>query len=304
MKLGFVSAILAEQSFEEVIDFASQNGFACVELMCWPMGKAERRYAGVTHIDVNAVDGTLAESIKKYAEEKEVELSVLGYYPNPLDPDGEKRAFYAGHIKKTIEAAAALDIGIVSTFIGRDKSKNVKDNLDMFKEVWLPIVKHAEKHGVKIAIENCPMFFTTDEWPGGVNIATTPAIWRQMFEMIPSDCFGLSYDPSHFVWQQMDCIKPIYEFKDKIFYVHLKDAKVHVDKLNEVGIMATPLEFHSPKLPGLGDVNWSRFISALNDIRYTSSICIEVEDKAFEDTLENRQKALLISKRYLSQYVS
>ena len=303
MKLGFVSAILAELKFEEVIDFASQNGFACAELMCWPVGKAERRYAGVTHIDVTDPDSNLAAHIKDYAKNKGVVIPVLGYYPNALDPDAEKRAFYAGHIKKAIKAAATLGIGVVSTFIGRDKSKSVKDNLEVFKEVWRPIIKYAEENGVKIAIENCPMFFTADEWPGGVNLATTPAIWRQMFEIIQSDNFGLTYDPSHLLWQQIDYIKPIYEFKDKIFHVHVKDAKVYTDKLNDVGIMATPLEFHSPKLPGLGDVNWGKFISALTDIRYDSSVCIEAEDKAFEDSLENKKKALLISKKYISQYL-
>lgn len=303
MKLGFVSAILEELNFEKVVDFAAVNNFSCIEMACWPEGKAERRYAGVTHINVDELDDSKVSYIKNYVREKGVEIASLGYYPNPLDGDAEKREFYIEHIKKVIKAANKLGISNINTFIGRDYTKNVQENLKMFKEIWPPIVKFAEEYNVKIGIENCPMLFTNDEWPGGKNLATTPAIWRIMFEDIPSENFGLNYDPSHFIWQQIDYIKPIYEFKDKIFHVHIKDGKVYKDKLDEVGIMATPLEFFEPKLPGLGDVNWGKFISALTDIRYKGWICIEVEDRAFEDTIEDKKKSLILSKKYIDQFI-
>jgi sugar phosphate isomerase/epimerase len=243
MKLGFVSAILAELGYEEVMDYAAENGFSCVELMCWPVGRAERRYAGVTHIDVAALDEQKAAQIGDYAKRKGVAISGLGYYPNPLDPDIEKRKVYVDHIHKLIKAAGLLGVNTVNTFIGKDKNKTVADNLKMFKEVWTPLIKYAEDNQVRIGIENCPMYFTQDEWPGGCNLATTPAIWRKMFAEIPSPNFGLNYDPSHFVWQQMDYIRPLYEFKDKIFHVHFKDIKVYKEKLDQVGTMATPLEY-------------------------------------------------------------
>lgn len=303
MKIGFVSAILGDLSFEEVITCAKEKGFSCVEIMCWPVGKAERRYAGVTHIDVSGMDEEKAERINEFVKAQGVEISALGYYPNPLDPDNEKSKFYIAHIRKIIKAANLLKVGTVTTFIGKDKNKTVEENLKMFKEVWTPIISYAEEKNVKIAIENCPMYFTKDEWPGGCNLATTPAIWRKMFEEIPSPNFGLNYDPSHFVWQQMDYIKPIYEFKDRIFHVHFKDIKVYKDKLDQVGIMATPLEYISPKLPGLGDVDWGKFVSALTDIKYKGPACIEVEDKAFEDSLESRMKSILLSRNYMLQFV-
>lgn len=303
MKLGFASAILADLGFEEVIGFASENGFACVEIMCWPLGKAERRYAGVTHIDVAEMDEDKIESIHKYLKEKGVEISALGYYPNPLDPDAEKREFYVEHIKKVIKAANRLGLKNMNTFIGKDKTRTVEENLKMFKTVWVPIVKYAEENNVKIGIENCPMFFSKDEWPGGVNLASTPAIWRKMFEEIPSENFGLNYDPSHLLWQQIDYIKPVYEFKDRIFHVHIKDAKVYRDKLDQCGVMSMPLDFHAPKLPGLGDINWGKFISALTDIRYKGYTVIEVEDRAFEDTLEDRKRSIILSKQYMSQFI-
>jgi len=304
IKLGFVSAILADQTFEEVISFAAQTGYSCVEIMCWPVGKAERRYAGVTHIDVANLSKKGIDEIHGLLEQKGVTISGLGYYPNPLEADKKNADRYVAHIKKVIDAAGRLGLKNVNTFIGRDHLSSVEDNFKRFKKVWLPIVKYAEKRGVKIGIENCPMFFTNDEWPGGKNLASSPAIWRRMFEEIPSDNFGLNYDPSHLVWQFMDYIKPIYEFKERIFHVHIKDAKLMREKLNDVGILATPLSFHNPKLPGLGDVDWGKFFSALTDIGYDGAACVEVEDRSYEGSLQMRKRSLIQSREYLKQFLA
>jgi len=301
--LGFVSAILPEESFESVIDFAADQGYRYVEIMCWPVGKAERRYAGVTHIDVANLDESQISHIQQYQEQKGVKISGLGYYPNPMDADVEKSQFYLNHIKKIILAAHRLGIPVVNTFIGREQAKTVEENLEKFSRIWPPIVAYAEEHGIKIGIENCPMYFTQDEWPEGKNLAFSPKIWRKMFEIIPSSNFGLNYDPSHLRWMQMDYIKPIYEFKERLVHVHVKDAKVYPEKLDEVSMLAHPLEFHSPKLPGLGDIDWGEFFSALNDIRYDGPACVEVEDKAFEHSLESRKTALIQCKEYLRQFV-
>lgn len=303
MKLGFVSAILPELSLEELVDYASECGYKCIEICCWPAGKAERRYAGVTHIDVGSLDELKAASINRYFKSKGIEISGLGYYPNPLDPDDEKSRFYVSHIMKVIDASALLGVNRINTFIGRNKDKSVDENFELFKIVWKPLIRYAESKKVRICIENCPMIFTSDEWPGGNNLATTPVIWRKMFNEIPSEYFGLNFDPSHLLWMQMDYLKPLYEFREKLFHIHLKDARVYRDKLNEVGIMAAPLEFHSPKIPGLGDIDWGKFISTLNDIRYKGPVCVEVEDKAFEGSLDDRKYSLVLSKRYLDRYL-
>ena len=303
MKLGFVSAILDTYSFEEMIDTASKMGFECVEVACWPQGKAERRYAGVSHINVDDTSAEYVSYIKNYAAEKGVEISSLAFYPNTMDADLEKRQASIDHLMKVINMSALLGVNMVTTFIGRMQDKTVEENIEEFKKVWPAIIKFAEEKGVKVAIENCPMLFTNDQWPGGQNLATTPAIWRELFSIIPSDNFGLNYDPSHFVWQMIDYIKPIYEFKDKIFHVHYKDIKIYRDRLNDYGVMATPLKWMSPKLPGLGDVDWGKYVSALTDIGYVGCTCIEVEDKAFEGTKERVEASLILSKRYMEQFV-
>lgn len=303
MNLGFVSSILDGWSFEEVIDIAAKYGYECVEMACWPVGKSERRYAGVSHIDISNLDDEKISYIKQYCADKGVKISSLAYYPNCLDSDLNKRNAAIEHLKKLINASARLGINMVTTFIGRDQFKTVEENLELVKEIWPPIVQLAEEKGVKIAIENCPMLFGPDQWPGGQNIATTPAIWRKIFEIIPSKNLGLNYDPSHFVWQMMDYIEPLYEFKDRIYHVHFKDIKLYPEKLNQVGITAYPLEFMNPKLPGLGDVNWGRFVSALTDIGFDGYACIEVEDRAFESSRERVLDSLELSARYMRQFV-
>jgi len=303
MKLGFVSAILPDLSLEEVIAFAARERFECVELMCWPKGKAERRYAGITHVDVAALDKGAARRVADFVRTAGIAISGLGYYPNPLAPDEAEARVYVEHIKKVIRAAATLGVNQMNTFVGRDWTKTVDANWPRFLKVWRPLVAFAEDQGVRIGIENCPMLFTNDEWPGGKNLATTPAIWRRMFEAIPSPNFGLNFDPSHLVWQQIDYVKPLREFAARLFHVHAKDVRIDKDRLDEVGILATPLQYHCPKLPGLGEVDWGRLLSVLGDVGYRGPVCIEVEDRAYEATLETRKAALRQSATYLRQFM-
>ena len=303
MKLGLVSAILGDETFEHMIDIIGEMGFSCVEAACWPSGKAERRYAGVTHIDVWNLDEKKKEYILRYCEERGVKLSALAFYPNTMDSDFERKAANIEHLKKVIQASRLLEVGMVTTFIGRDQTKTVEENLELFAETWGDILACAEENKVKIAIENCPMLFGREQWPGGQNLAVSPDIWRRMFEIFPSEYFGLNYDPSHFVWQQMDYIKPVYEFRDKIFHVHFKDIKVYQSKLDDVGTLAYPLEYMAPKLPGLGDVKWDRVVSALTDIGYDGYACIEEEDRSFEGNTEDVRRSLMLSKKYMEQFV-
>ena len=303
MKLGIVSAIYDGFTFEEAVENAVKNDCECMEVACWPQGKAERRYAGVSHIDVDNTSPEYIAYIKDFCTKKGIEISSLAFYPNTMDGNLEKGNAAIVHLKKVINMSALLGVNMVTTFIGRDQTKTVEENLKLFKEIWPPIIKLAEEKGVKVAIENCPMLFGADQWPGGQNLFTTPALWRKMFELLPSDNFGINYDPSHFIWQQIDYIKPLYEFKDKIFHIHFKDIKLYPDKLNEVGIMGYPLDYMSPKLPGLGDVDWGKYVSALTDIGFVGFACIEVEDKAFESSKERVMESVELSCRYMRQFV-
>ncbi len=301
MQLGFVTAILPELSLEDVLSFAATEGFRCVEVMCWPVGKAERRYAGVTHLDVTSFGERELARTQELIAKSGVQISSLGYYPNPLCADPTERATYAEHLRLVIEASARLGIGVMTTFIGRDHVKSFEENWKLFESVWKPLISFADDHDVKVGIENCPMLFSDDEWPGGKNLAISPQIWRRMFDSIPSRNFGLNFDPSHLVWQKIDYVRALYEFKDRIVHVHAKDDKTLADRLYDRGILG--LGWHIPKLPGFGDVQWNQFFSALTDIEYHGPVCVEVEDRAYEYSLEGRQKALRQSYQFLKQFV-
>jgi len=303
MKLGLVSAILHELSLEEVLAFAAAEKFSCVEVMCWPVGKADRRFAGVTHIDVSDFTTASADMVHAACDRHGVGLSALGYYPNLLDPDPAVASVAMDHLKKVMVAARLLGLDTVNTFVGRDWRMSVDDNWPRFLEVWRPLVRFAEDQGVRIGIENCPMFFTGDEWPGGKNLMTTPARWRRAFADIPSANFGLNFDPSHFALQFIQPASALQEFKDRLFHLHAKDVKIHRDRLDQVGIFAPPLEWHQPRVPGFGEIDWAAFMAAVMETGYDGPICIEVEDDTFGNSLAGRQRALRVARDVLHPFI-
>ena len=301
MELGFVSAILHDLPLEEVLAFASDEGFPYVEIMCWPPGKADRRYAGVTHLDATNFSAETADHVRDLLRIHGVKISGLGYYPNPLDPNPEHRKVVAEHLKKVIRAAPMVGVNIVNTFIGRDPSQCMAASLADAKTVWPAILAEADAAGVKIGIEHCPMLFGDDEWPGGKNLATSPAVWRELFKEFPETTLGLNFDPSHLIWQFIDCGRAIREFGSRIVHVHAKDERIDHERLYDVGILG--LGWHKPKLPGLGDVKWGEFFAALTDSGYSGPVCIEVEDRAYEGSLDDRKRALRQSRKFLEQFL-
>ncbi len=303
IQLGYVSAIVPDSTLEQVFAIAADIGYDCVEVMCWPQGKATRRYSGITHINIAELDDSGIAAIAELSNRYGVSISGLGYYPNALSRDAAEAEQAVEQIKSVITATSMLGLSRMNTFIGRDSTQSIDDNWPRMLETWKPIIRHAEEQGVKIGIENCPMLFTADEWPGGKNLAASPVIWRRMFNDIPSDHFGLNYDPSHLVFQQMDYLKPMREFTEKLFHIHAKDVRVDQHLLDDHGILAHPNEYHTPKLPGMGDIDWGQFFSVLTDTGYEGPVCVEVEDRAFEGSIDDSKNALRQSHTFLRNYV-
>jgi sugar phosphate isomerase/epimerase len=297
MKLGLLTAAFPSLSLDEVAQWAQANGFEALEIACWPAGGGERRrYAGVAHVDVEHLDARrVRDTLRRY----NLEISALAYYPNNLDPDQATREAANTHLKRVIEAAAKLDVGIVGTFVGRDQARNIEESLDDFKQVWPPIVRFAREHDVKVAIENCPMLFSLDEWPGGRNLAYSPAVWRRMFEIVPDDNFGLNLDPSHLVWQFIDYTRVVRDFAPRIFHVHAKDLEIDTEGLYQNGVMSLGMGWQVPRLPGLGEVRWDRFISALYAVGYDWVVSIEHEDRKFEGDLDLVQRGFMVARNTL-----
>ncbi|HEY1419264.1 MAG TPA: sugar phosphate isomerase/epimerase [Candidatus Dormibacteraeota bacterium] len=297
MKLGLLTAAFPDLSLEQVAEWAHDNGFEALEIACWPSsGGARRRYAGVSHIDVESFD---PKQVRNVLRRYNLDISALAYYPNPLDPDLAAQKAADEHLRRVIEAAQRLEVGVVGTFVGRDQHKSVAANLEDFKRVWPPIVRFAHEHHVKIAIENCPMIFSADEWPGGRNLAYSPSLWRRLFEIVPDDNFGLNFDPSHLVWQFIDYTRAVREFGSRIFHVHAKDLEVDRDGLYEEGVMSLGIGWQIPRLPGLGEVRWDRFISALYGAGYDWVVSVEHEDRNFEGSLELVQRGFVIARNVL-----
>ena len=302
MKLGFFTAALPGNSLEQAAQWGAESGFQAIEIACWPHEKAARRYAGVTHVDVSELDKAGAHKVRRLLDGLGLTISSLGYYPNPLHPDPEHRETVIAHLKKVIDAAALLEVPVVGTFIGKDKSKTVPQNLEAYAQVWPPIVAFAKERGVKIAIENCPMIFSYDEWPGGDNLASTPAIWRKMWEIIPEDNFGLNLDPSHLILQMIDYERVVREFASKIFHVHAKDLHIDREGLYQNGALSQGMGWQVPRLPGLGDMDWARFFAALTGIRYDYVVSIEHEDRAFEGEEELVKRGFYLARDVLKPY--
>jgi sugar phosphate isomerase/epimerase len=303
MKLGFFTAALPGNTLEQAAKWGAESGFQAIEIACWPLEKASRRYAGVTHINVTELDKAQAKDIRAMLDGYGLTVSSLGYYPNPLHPEAEHRETVIGHLKKVIEAAEMLEVPVVGTFVGKDKNKTVPQNLEDYAKVWPPIVKFAKEHGVKIAIENCPMIFSYDEWPGGVNLASTPAIWRKMWEIIPDDNFGLNLDPSHLILQMIDYERVVREFAGKIFHVHAKDLHVDWEGVYNHGVLSQGMGWQIPRLPGLGDVDWGKFIAVLTAVHYDYVVSIEHEDRAFEGDEELVKRGFYLSRDVLKPYI-
>jgi len=303
MKLGFLTAALPGSTLEACAQWGAESGFEAIEIACWPYEKAARRYAGVTHIDVINLTKKSAKETLTMLDSYGLSISALAYYPNPLHPDADHREVVINHLKKVIDAAALLEVEVVGTFVGKDKNKTVPQNLDDFTRIWPPIVKYAGERGVKIAIENCPMIFSYDEWPGGNNLASTPAIWRKMWEIIPDENFGLNLDPSHLILQMIDIPRVVHEFGNKIFHVHAKDLHIDRDGLYNNGVFSLGMGWQIPRLPGLGDMDWPKFFAALTAARYDGVVSIEHEDRVFEGDEALVKRGFYLSRDVLKPYI-
>jgi sugar phosphate isomerase/epimerase len=301
VKLGFLTAAFPQLSLDEVAAWAASEGFQTLEVACWPTAGAEqRRYAGVTHIDVDSFDpGEVRDVLDRHG----LEISALAYYPNNLHPDEGHRREVNDHLRKVVDAAQRLEVPTVCTFVGNDKDRPLPENLERFREIWPPLVRHAGELGIRIAIENCPMIFSYDEWPGGNNLAWSPAIWEEMFAAVPDENFGLNLDPSHLVWLMIDYERAVYDFAGRIFHVHAKDLEIRHDGLYRHGTFSAGIGWQVPRLPGLGEVDWGRFVSALYAVGYDSVVSIEHEDQRFEGSEELVKRGFLLAREVLRPYV-
>ena len=311
MKLGVMSAAFPHWSLGELAAWAGNAGFDTLEVCCWPAGEGkDRKYGGVVHLDVESLNNEQIAETRDIVADQGMEISALGYYPNPLHPDPEHRQHVIGHLKKVIAGAQKLGVGVVGTFVGRtwnfeatgrDWQKDIDHNFELFMQVWPDLVKYAADHNVKIAIEHCPMLWA-DTWPGGSNLPHSPALLKRMFEAVPDVNLGLMLDPSHLIWQQIDYIRFVHDFGERIFHVHAKDMAIDEEMFYQDGILGCGFRWQIPRIPGQGLVDWQELIAALYSVGYDDAINIEHEDANWEGDEELVKRGFYLARNALQPY--
>jgi len=266
-------------NLEETVKWASENGFKSLEVNSPPQGKL---------VDPDKILKHGTSEVRDALKNSDVIVSCLTWCPNNMDPNLEVRSRNNEHVKKMIEAAAKLNVPVISTWIGKVPG-TVEDNMKVYAEVWPPIVEHAEKFGVKIAIENCM-----------ANIAYSPYIWEQMFNIIPSKSLGLNFDPSHLVFQFIDYLDALRKFGERIYYTHCKDTEILTWKLSWIGY--TGSGWWRFRVPGLGDIDWKKFINQLQDLKYDYALSIEHEDPLYHG-VDGFKKGLVLGRKHLAQFL-
>jgi sugar phosphate isomerase/epimerase len=307
MKLGFLTACLPQVSLEDICRFASRQGFRTLELAAWPV-KSSRDYQARQIDAANFTKGDAAR-VNEMLEMNGLSISAMAYYDNNLDPSPAKRTFNQNHLKAVIRTAGLLGVPYVGTFVGGRADRTPGENMKEIGRVFRPLVKFASDHGVKIMIENCPM----DNWqrfglPG--NYAYSPELWEALFNEVPSKNFGLNFDPSHLYWLGIDYIRAAKEFAPRIFHAHAKDTELLPDGLYRHGTISrqlNPIAWQSGwwryRLPGLGQIDWKKFISTLQEGGYDYVLSIEHEDPVWEGTEAKVKQGLGLGLKHLSQFV-
>lgn len=296
MKLGFLTALLSSMKLEELLEWAERNNFDCLEIAVWQPGSSQKcKYWGTT-IDVTKLNTRVAKNIKELFSKYNLRISSLAYYDNNLDQDLKRRESVHKHMQKVIDAASLLDVDLVGTFVGRDPTKTINENIEVAGRIFSELVRFAEDRDVKLMIENCPMIGWQVEGLVG-NVAYAPFIWDELFSRIPSENFGLNFDPSHLIWQQIDYCGIISKFANRIFHCHAKDTAILEEKLVKNGIYG--VDWWQPRIPGSGHIDWEKFVNSLRRIGYDGVISIELEDPVWEESEEKVKEGLVKAANYL-----
>ena len=304
MKLGFLTACLPQVGFEDLVRWSSEEGFDTIELAAWPQGTGRENVAG--QIDVARLDDDTTKWAKDVLAEHDIEISAMAYYENNLHPDEGRRAANVNHLRRVIDAASALDVELVGTFVGAQATKP-PEVIKMAGKLFRDLCSYAEDRGVRLMIENCPM----ENWlqwglPG--NFAYSPELWDALFEEAPD--LGLNFDPSHLYWLQIDHNRAARDYAEKIFHAHAKDAEIMPEGKYRYGVLAEQLGGNAwrsgwwrYRMPGAGGIDWGEFIGTLQEIGYDDVLSIEHEDPEYEGSEEKVKEGLRLGREHLADVV-
>jgi sugar phosphate isomerase/epimerase len=305
MKLGLLTACMPERSLEDIAAWAAANGFEALELAAWP-GEGDRPFVA-RHLAAEAFDAAEADRVRRALGDHGLALSALAYYDNNLHPDPAVRGAIHDHLRACIDAAAQLGCPPVGTFIGRDPGRSVAENLREAELVFPALVDYAGERGVKLMVENCVMEgWHPDGYPG--NLAYSPELWEWMFEL----GLYLNFDPSHLLWLGIDPVEALRPYVDRVAHAHAKDAEVFEAQRNRFGFFGrTSTRERDPwdmgwwryRIPGLGDVDFRRYVDALYEGGFDGVLSVEHEDPVWGGSPERVDQGLRIAHAHLRPMV-
>lgn len=264
MLLGYLTKFAAEEAGR-----ARKLGFDCLEV------QSTSWFGNAIYADKKQRQ-QIVDELKSAREREGIRISAVAHYGPALSLQGKE---LAESFKKAIDLAEACGAGVVTTIAAReDVTKSIADCIPGFKKTYSAVATLAEDKGVKIAFENWPAF---GGYPmSGKTLAFTPEAWQLMFDAVPSKALGLEFDPSHLYWQGIDHILALRQFSERVYHVHAKDTEIFYEKRNHVGIYGNG--WWTYRIPGLGEINWTKFIAELYKFDYTGGVCIEHEDGRFD----------------------
>ncbi|HLK60828.1 MAG TPA: sugar phosphate isomerase/epimerase [Chthonomonadaceae bacterium] len=279
MYVGILTGPFSREPLEVVAAFAGEYSFGGLEIVAGP---------GSQHIDTNGFTAERAHAINDLMMRRNLQISSVAAYTNPTDSNPEQRQKNLQTIHNAIDAAVLLGVDVVCTLAGmpvagKDRFKTIEEDC---AQVFPPLLEYAQSKGVKIALEN--WYATNIQHLGH---------WEKLFQAVPHANFGLNFDPSHLVHQDIDYLEAVDKFANRIFHTHGKDTEIKAHVKRIVGNQGHG--WWRYVIPGLGVIHWGEYIAALRRNGYNGVISIEHEDSAVD-----REEGFLIGKKYLEQFIA
>lgn len=271
MQIGFYTSVLSDQPIEEIARWAVGAGFGTLEI----------------DVESHIGEPTHAPAVIDTVRRAGIDVCALTFFGNLLDPDLAARERARMTVRGVVDAAAEAGVGMVVTFPGRDDSATEDDNYRSLADYYNSLADRAAFGNVKILLEN---------WPGPHNnyLATTPAGWARLFELVPAPNLGLNFDPSHLIWQGIDPEQALRTVANRVFLAHAKDTEIFGDRLQQTGYFGQG--WWTYRLPGHGRLDWGDWLAQLRAVGFGGVVSIEHEDRNWgwpEGVIARRQEGLL-----------
>jgi sugar phosphate isomerase/epimerase len=298
--IALLTAQWADLPFTTVCELASKWGYDGLEIACWgdhfdihravnEPGYVEDRKEILASYNLKA--WALANHLVGQAVcDNPIDERHQGILPERLWGDGEAegvRQRAAEEMKDAARAAAKMGIPTVVGFTGSSiwhtvamfppvPAEMIERGYQDFADRWNPILDVFDEEGVRFAHEVHPSEIAYDYW-------TTK---RSLEAIGHRPAFGLNFDPSHFMWQDLDPVGFLWDFQDRIYHVHLKESRKQLDGRN--GRLGSHLPWADPRRgwdfvsTGHGDVPWESIFRMLNFIGYEHSMSVEWEDAGMD----------------------